>query len=519
MQIPISADALPMTDTSTTRRTGGRAARHAKRAVPVSVNPAPAGAAGGAYKPLSELELQQIFDTALRLLAELGMGQVPDRLAKDLIAAGGVDLGNKRISLPIEMVKGTIETSAKEFWLYGRDPSRDIHVGGDRVYFGTGGAAVTTLDLETERYRPSTLQDLHDFTRQQDTLDNVAWFTRCCIATDISDMYDLDVNTAYALMRNTNKPVATAFTVAEHVDPIVKMFDIVAGGKGEFAKCPFVKAHISPVISPMRFGEDAVDVVYKCIEHNIPMSCITAAQAGATAPATLAGFLAQSLAETIASLVMVNVISPGFPMVFSNWPLVVDLRTGAFAGGSGETTVLNAASAQLSNWLGLPSGVACSMTDAKAIDAQYGVEKGMTSLAAALAGGNLIYESSGMTAALLGASFEAFILDDEMHAMTYRVLRGIEVTEENLALDSICRSILTDGHFLGSVDTFAAMERDYHYPKLADRNQPRVWAEEGALDAWARAKAKVHEVLADYHPCYISPDQDAEIRATFRILE
>ncbi len=488
MQIPISADALPMTDTSTTRRTGGRAARHAKRAVPVSVNPAPAGAAGGAYKPLSELELQQIFDTALRLLAELGMGQVPDRLAKDLIAAGGVDLGNKRISLPIEMVKGTIETSAKEFWLYGRDPSRDIHVGGDRVYFGTGGAAVTTLDLETERYRPSTLQDLHDFTRLQDTLDNVAWFTRCCIATDISDMYDLDVNTAYALMRNTNKPVATAFTVAEHVDPIVKMFDIVAGGKGEFAKCPFVKAHISPVISPMRFGEDAVDVVYKCIEHNIPMSCITAAQAGATAPATLAGFLAQSLAETIASLVMVNVISPGFPMVFSNW-------------------------------LGLPSGVACSMTDAKAIDAQYGVEKGMTSLAAALAGGNLIYESSGMTAALLGASFEAFILDDEMHAMTYRVLRGIEVTEENLALHSICRSILTDGHFLGSVDTFAAMERDYHYPKLADRNQPRVWAEEGALDAWARAKAKVHEVLADYHPCYISPDQDAEIRATFRILE
>jgi len=122
-----------MTDTSTTRRTGGRAARHAKRAVPVSVNPALAGAAGGAYKALSELELQQIFDTALRLLAELGMGQVPDRLAKDLIAAGGVDLGNKRISLPIEMVKGTIETSAKEFWLYGRDPSRDLHVGGDRV--------------------------------------------------------------------------------------------------------------------------------------------------------------------------------------------------------------------------------------------------------------------------------------------------------------------------------------------------------------------------------------------------
>jgi len=97
------------------------------------------------------------------------------------------------------------------------------------------------------------------------------------------------------------------------------------------------------------------------------------------------------------------------------------------------------------------------MTDAKAIDAQYGVEKGMTSLAAALAGGNLIYESSGMTAALLGASFEAFILDDEMHAMTYRTLRGVEVSEENLGFDAICAAILGDGHFLGADHTYKAM--------------------------------------------------------------
>ncbi|MEO1725383.1 MAG: trimethylamine methyltransferase family protein, partial [Pseudomonadota bacterium] len=176
--------------------------------------------------------------------------------------------------------------------------------------------------------------------------------------------------------------------------------------------------------------------------------------------ATLAGFLAQSLAETLASLVMVHAIQPGFPMVFSNWPLVVDLRTGAFSGGSGETAVLNAASAQLSNWLGLPSGVAASMTDAKAIDAQYGAEKGLTSLAAALAGGNLIYESSGMTASLLGASFEAFILDDEMHSHTYRILRGIEVTDDNLGFDAICQAVLGEGHFLGGAHTLQAMERD-----------------------------------------------------------
>ena len=215
---------------------------------------------------------------------------------------------------------------------------------------------------------------------------------------------------------------------------------------------------------------------------------------------------------------MVNVISPGFPMVFSNWPLVIDLRTGAFTGGGGEIAVLNAASAQLSNWLGLPSGVAASMTDAKAIDAQYGVEKGLTSMAAALAGGNLIYESSGMTASLLGASFEAFVLDDEMHSATYRALRGIEVTEENLGFDAICEAVLGDGHFLGGQHTFAAMERDYFYPVLADRDQPITWSRNGSQDAWSRARDKARKILASHHPSYLTPEQDTEIRAQFRIL-
>lgn len=501
----------------TARRSGGRAQRIIKRAAKPTFDPCPPGQIGGAYKPLSQTDLSHIYATALRLLAELGMGVVPDRLGQDLLRAGATQKGD-RFMFPNALVEDAIAAAATTFVLHGRDEDRSIEVGGNKVYFGTGGAAVQTLDLDAKVYRPSTLEDLHNFTRLQDTLANVSWFTRCCIATDVPDNFDLDVNTAYALLRNTTKPTATAFTIAKHVDPIVKMLDIAAGGEGAFAKRPFLKAHISPVISPMRYGEDAVDVVYECIKHNIPMSCITAAQAGATAPATMAGFLAQSLAETLASLVMVHAIKPGHPMIFSNWPLVIDLRTGAFSGGSGESAVLNAASAQLSNWLNLPSGVACSMTDAKAIDAQYGVEKGISSLAAALAGGNLIYESSGMTASLLGASFEAFILDDEMHSHTYRALRGVEVSEDNLGFDAITEAVLGPGHFLGGSHTIAAMERDYFYPALACRDEPRTWAENGAKDAWTLANDKAREVLASHHPQYLSADQDSAIRAQFNIL-
>ena len=495
----------------------GRQQRHAARAQKPAIDPCPPGQLGGQYRPLSDDDLPQIFETALRLLENLGMGECPDRLAADLMRAGVTQTGG-RVLFPRALVQEAIDGAAKTFTLHGRDASRSIEVGGQRVYFGTGGAAVQTLDRTTRSYRPSTLADLHDFTRLQDRLANVSWFTRCCIATDVPDPFDLDVNTAYALVRNTTKPTATAFTLAEHVAPIVRMFDIASGGPGAFAAQPFMKAHISPVISPMRFGEDAVDVVYECIDHNIPMSCITAAQAGATAPATMAGFLAQSLAETLASLVMVHALKPGFPMVFSNWPLVIDLRSGAFAGGSGETAVLNAASAQLSNWLGLPSGVAASMTDAKALDAQYGAEKGLTSMAAALAGGNLIYESSGMTASLLGASFEAFVLDDEMHSNTYRALRGVEVTESLLGYQAICDAVLGDGHFLGSQQTYAAMERDYFYPQLADRNEPRTWAQEGARTAWDVAADRVADILDAPDVPYLSDEQDAEIRREFNIL-
>lgn len=504
--------------TATLPKRGGRKGRLAKRAAKPEVDPCPPGQIGGAYKPLSTPEMQRIYQTALKLLSNLGVGEVPDRLHKDLCAIGAQDNGAGRIQFPVELVEQSIEAAAKVFTLHGRDPERSIEVGGSKVYFGTGGAAVQTLDMDSKTYRPSTLQDLHQFTRLQDTLANVSWYTRCCVATDVPDNYDLDVNTVYALLKNTTKPTATSFTIAEHVAPIVEMLDIAAGGPGEFAKRPFLKAHVSPMISPLRYGEDAVDVVYECVKHNIPISCITAAQAGATAPATLAGFLAQSLAETLASLMMVHAIQPGFPMIFSNWPLVIDLRTGAFSGGSGETAVLNAASAQLSNWLGLPSGVASSMTDAKAIDAQYGAEKGLTSLAAALAGGNLIYESSGMTASLLGASFEAFVLDDEMHSHTYRALRGIEVSDDNLGYDAICQAVLGDGHFLGGDHTLAAMERDYFYPSLADRDDPRTWSKKGGHDAWSVAHARAREILETHHPEYLTPQQDSAIRERFNIL-
>ena len=499
-------------------KTSARDALRAKRSQAPLVNPCPPGPVGGQYKPLTESDIQQIYRCSLRVLEEVGMGEATPELQAQALKCGAFLNEKGRLCFPVSMVEDIVASAAREFVFYGRDPRHDFELGGDRVHFGTGGAAVQTLDMDTGLYRSSTLSDLYDFTRLVDTLTNVSWFTRCCVATDVADNFELDVNTVYALLKGTTKPVATSFTLAEHVDPIVDMFDWVAGGTGKYRQRPFCKAHISPVISPLRYGADAVDVTLACMRRGVPISNIVAAQSGATSPATLAGVLVTSLAETLAALIMVNVFEPSYPMIFSNWPLVIDLRSGAFCGGGGESTLLNAASAQLSNWLGLPSGAASSMSDAKAIDAQMGVEKALSALGVGLAGCNMIYESLGMTSSLLGASFEAFLIDDEMLSHVYRVLRGIEVTEETLGFDYIVESVYGEGHFLGGEHTMEAMERDYFYPSdLSNRMTSAQWGEEGAEDMWAVANRKARQILSSHQPDYLGTELDRRIRDQFRI--
>lgn len=511
-------DPSPVKRRRRARGQSARAAMHEKRAKPPATDPAPPGSVGGQYRPLSDHQITQILDTSFRMLEELGMGDAPKRLVDQALTCGAFinDLG--RLCYPRSMVEDIVAGSCKSFTLHGRNPDHTIEVGGDRVFFGTGGAAVQTLDLDTHVYRSSTLQDLYDFTRLADTLPNISWFTRCCVATDISDILDLDINTAYCLMAGTEKPVGTNFTLGEHVEPVVQLFDHIAGGPGNFAKQPFCKAHISPVISPMRYGEDAFDVAMACMQHNMPLNNIIAAMSGATSPATIDGMLAASTAEALAALVMVNVFSPGYPMIFSNWPFVIDLRTGAFSGGGGEIALLNAASAQLANHLGLPSGVASSMSDAKAVDAQMGLEKSLSSLACGLSGANMVYESAGMMASLLGVSFEAFVVDNEMLSHVNRMIRGVEVTDATLAFESMREVITGEGHFIGETQTMQAMERDYFYPKIGDRLEPTTWAEQGAQDMWHKANTKVRALLKDHQPHYIPAATDTLLRNQFPIM-
>lgn len=502
------------------RRQGGRRARHVLREADSGLRPNPVspGFEGGRYKPLSADEVATIHRSALVVLDEIGMGEVP-QVVVDRALEQGCRLSDKgRLCFSPSFVEDIIAGAGRNFTLHGRDAAHDIEVGGSRVYYGTGGAAVQVLDLETSVYRPSTLIDLYDFARLADRLENVCWFTRCVVATDVADIFALDVNTAYAIAAGTNKHIGTSFVIGDHVAPVISMFDTILGREGAFRERPFCKVHISPVVSPLRYGEDAVDVMLAALKHRMPINAIIAAQSGATAPAPPAGMLVQSVAETLAGLILVNLFAPGYPVIFSNWPFVIDLKTGAFSGSGGEIALLNAAAAQMANHYDLPGGVSASMSDSKLPDAQAGFEKAVTTLATGLAGGNLIYESAGMFASLLGSSFEGFVIDNEMLSLVHRVIRGIEVNEETIGLDVIADVVFGAGHYLGHEQTIGSMERDYYYPSLANRETPEVWTEGGASDMRQRAQEKARSILANHYPDYISPRADTEIRNRFDIL-
>ncbi len=501
------------------RRAGGRAARVAAREAPrpEAERPIRPGLPGGAYTPLTESELQAIYDTALGLLEDLGMGQPIPEFVRVVTEAGGHVDDAGRLRYPRAVVEAAIGTAAEEFVWHGVDDDLSLEIGGNRVHFATAGAAVLMLDHETSRFRPSTLGDLFDAARLVDTLDNINIFVRTVVARDLEDTRELDLNTAFAVLAGTAKPQGTSFFKPEHVAEAVEMYDIALGEEGAFRKRPFVVANNTFVVPPLRFAEESAECMVAQVHAGVPINLLSAGQAGATSPAALAGSLTQALAECLAALTSVNLLSPGHPCVLGLWPFVSDLRTGAMSGGSGEEAVLNAAAAQLGNWLGLPSGVAAGMADSKLPDNQAGYEKALTVSLAAHAGANVIYESAGMLGSLLGHSLEALVIDNDMMGSINRTVRGIEVDDLTMSAGVIGNVIAGAQHFLGEEQTLELMQTEYTYPVIADRLSPDDWVDAGARDARQAAHDHVVATLASHHPTHLSAAAEDKIRSRFPI--
>lgn len=502
------------------RRAGGRAARVAMRenTRDEARQAVRAGLEGGTYNPLSDQDLQAIHNAALDILADVGIADATDEVIELAIAQGCFVNAHGRLSFPRALVEDLLTKAAREYVIYSRDPAHaDVHVGGNKVNYCTSGEAVSILDYKTRSYRPSTLIDLYDTARVVDALPNIHQFGQTVVPTELVDLFEHDINVVYAVLAGTTKPVEHTFNTVESIPAALEMYAMVAGGEAKFRERPFVSFGGCPIVSPLRFAQDNLDVLVTTSRLGLVNDIAIAPQSGATAPSFLAGALVQVTAEALACLSVVNMVSPGCPMSFAAWPFAVDLRTGSFAGGSAEVAVSMAAVAQIGRFYDLPTTVAASMSDAKMPDAQMGYEKGITSVVAGLAGANRVLESAGMMASLMGCSFEALIIDNDMLGMAQRVVRGIEVSEETLSVNTIKNAVLGVGHYLGACDTLKSMETEYVYPQIADRSSQQVWLDNGATTIDERAHVAAGKLLAEHFVDAIPADVDTSIRAKFPI--
>ncbi len=501
-----------------TGRGRGRAARHASRATGSAGTVVRPGMKGGSYAPLSEADIERIHAAALNVLENIGVGD-PTPEILDATLPKGCFLGEDgRLRFPGSLLEDVIAMAADRYVLHAPDPSLDMEMKGQEVILATSGEAVKILDYESQRYRPSNLADLYDAARLADRMEHIHYFGQPFIASEWSDdLYIHDMNTAYALLAGTRKPFSLGIGVVDHIDDLIAIFDLYLGQEGAFLKRPFCVFGGCPIVSPLRFARENSEVLVKMARLGLVADVAIAAQAGATAPASLAGVLVQTFAETLACLAVVNLIRPGNPMNFGMWPFISDLRTGAFSGGSGEEALVTAATTQIANYYGLVSSVPSGMTDSKTMDAQAGSEKALGTIAAVLAGANMVSTYPGIVGSLMAQSFEGMVIDNDMSGAALRLLRGIEVDDERLALREIEAAVFGQGHYLDQPQTLALMRTEYLYPEVGDRRSLEEWEEAGSPTVYALAHERVKGILSSHYPEYIEPDVDRRIRERFPI--
>ena len=504
-----------MTSPARRRRRRGGATTGAEAAAPPPVWP---GVEGGRFTPLSEAEAALVHETALDLLEDLGLGQATPDMIRLVRARGGRLSGEGRLLFPRALVSWAIEGARRDVVLYGQRPGLEIDLSGRRVHTSSGGASPSILDLRERRYRGATTKDLYDAARIVDRMEHIHHFSRSLVAGDAPDPLSLDLNTAYACLAGTAKPVSVSISDPANVPAVAELCHTLAGGEGAFRERPFLSVMVCHVVPPMRFASEACETLGAAIRAGFPVQIISAGQAGATSPATLAGSLVQAIAETLAGFVFARLVDERVRAIFAPKPLVADLRTGAMSGGGGEQAILMAAAAQMGRRYDLPTSSIAGITDAKLPDAQHGYEKNLAVTLAAHAGANLITQACGMQASLLGASLEAYVIDNDMLGNVLRTVRGVEAGAGNAGAGVIAQVCRGEGHYLGHAQTRARMKSDYCYPSLGDRRPPGEWERDGTRDLLDRAGERARAILDVHFPRHLSDAAERRLRALHPLL-
>ena len=276
------------------------------------------GLSGGLYTPLSPDQVETIHEASLTILESIGLTYESglDATLEILEDAGArIDRNQARIIFPRKLVIAQAAEAPEQVILCSRDGENDLDLSRHQVYLGTGGAAIQILDLGSNDVRPSTLNDLYQLGRLVDTLDNIHFFLRPCIPTDIPETA-YDVNVFYACLKATAKHVMAGVNNEIGFYNVLDLASMVAGRPEKLKANPFISIITSFAISPLKLCTQSTLIMQECVRNQIPVALSSAPMAGSTSPLTMAGTLAQLHAEQLAGITICQLTNPGAPILY-----------------------------------------------------------------------------------------------------------------------------------------------------------------------------------------------------------
>jgi trimethylamine--corrinoid protein Co-methyltransferase len=455
---------------------------------------------------LTDEEVGMIHRSTLDILSEVGVVFGGDE-ALGLLERGGceVDRASGRVRFAGQLVEECIERCPSHFVIKARHPDYDLEIGGDRLYFQSH-PGLYIVDLETGERREPSLYDIGPMVRLLDALDEIHL---PIMPTNTIFEKPPQVMTEWVtaeMMRNTQK-VGAGGVFQGCAKWVVEMAEVTGQQ---------VYGQINPV-SPLNYSQEQVEGGLEYVNAGHPICILPGPTLGANSPATLAGTLVLQNAEHLAGVVLVQLYRPGAPVTIASYPHVMDMRNGSPCIGGVEVGLLGMALAQIGRRYGIPSHPEFPISDSKALDEQAAIEKAMTAVLLAEAGANLISNGGALEAEKAWSPVQ-LVIDSEINGMVGRILDGITVTEETLAVDVITE-VGPSGNFLRTGHTQRMWRQEQFLPKLADRLGYATWKTQGSRDITERARERALEIVRTHQVPPLPEEQDRELSRIVKAAE
>ncbi|MFO7874230.1 MAG: trimethylamine methyltransferase family protein [Bacteroidales bacterium] len=458
------------------------------------------------FRVLSENQIEQIFYSALEVLERTG-GVIYHEEAIELFRNSHAVVRGNHVRVPAYMVEEALNFYPRKITLKGRSGVRSLHIQKDTVAFGTGSDLPFTYDRITGERRRTKYADVRNAGKLVDALSNYDFFMSHGIVGDAPNPQTYDRYQFMAMLEQCTKPMVLTSVDGEGLEDLWKMGCLVQGGEEEFRLNPLFVAYIEP-ISPLKNDRTAVEKLLFAAEKKLPAMYTPCPSSGATAPATIAGMLVQSLAETLMAIVLCHLKSPGTPLIMGGVTTLLDMKKSTYSYGAPELSLASAANTDIAKWMNLLMFSTGGCSDSKILDEQAAAEQMMNLFYSYLSGANLVHDV-GYIDHGTNASLESLVLNEEMMSMVKQFGKGINTDDDHLALELI-EKVGPSGEYVTTDHTFDHW-KEWFLPKLQDRGDYETWKNNGSKTMLDRVKEQTNHLLETHKPEPLDENLEKEL--------